>query len=144
MDQADRNSFAANGYLNLGQVLDNDDVQYFRDLFDGDMEKYPYFWHRYGHHQHTNYEALITSPQFDELIRHPKIYPTIEGLMGGPLCFGEIGLRLMRAYDGPLHQGWHRDRRHWDEHPFRMDYIQLMVYLSDVNEGTHCFSLSPE
>jgi hypothetical protein len=25
-----------------------------------------------------------------------------------------------------------------------MDYIQLMVYLSDVNEKTHCFSLSPE
>ena len=113
-------------------------------MFDGDMEKYPYFWHRYGHHQHANYEALITSPQFDELIRHPKIYPTIEELMGGPLCFGEIGLRMMRAYDGSLHQGWHRDRPHWDEHPFRMDYIQLMVYLSDVDEGTHCFSISPE
>ena len=144
MDQADRDFFAANGYLNLGQVLADDEVQYFRALFDGDMEKYPYFWHRYGYHQHANYEALITSPQFDELIRHPKIYPTIEALMGGPLCFGEIGLRLMRPYDGPLHQGWHRDRPHWDEHPLRMDYIQLMVYLTDVNEGTHCFSLSPE
>ena len=144
MAQADRDFFAANGYLNLGQALDNDDVRYFRAMFDGDMEQYPYFWHRYGHHQHANYEALITSPQFDELIRHPKIYPTIEALMGGPLCFGEIGLRMMRAYDGSLHQGWHRDRPHWDEHPFRMDYIQLMVYLSDVDEGTHCFSLSPE
>ena len=29
-------------------------------------------------------------------------------------------------------------------HPLRMDYIQLMVYLTDVDEGTHCFSLSPE
>ena len=75
MDQADRDFFAANGYLNLGQVLDNDDVQYFRAMFDGDMEKYPYFWHHYGYHQHTNYEALITSPQFDELIRHPKDIP---------------------------------------------------------------------
>ena len=25
-----------------------------------------------------------------------------------------------------------------------MDYIQLMVYLADVDESTHCFSLSPE
>ena len=25
-----------------------------------------------------------------------------------------------------------------------MDYIQLMVYLTDVDEGTHCFSISPE
>ena len=144
MDQTDRQFFAANGFLNMGQVLDDDDVRYFRGLFDADLEKYPYFWHRYGHHQHANYETLITSPQFDELIRHPKIYPTLSELMGGPLCFGEIGLRLMRAYDGQLHQGWHRDKAHWGEHPFRMDYIQLMVYLADVDESTHCFSLSPE
>lgn len=26
----------------------------------------------------------------------------------------------------------------------RMDYIQLMLYLTDVDETTHCFSLSPE
>jgi hypothetical protein len=25
-----------------------------------------------------------------------------------------------------------------------MDYIQLMVYLADVDETTHCFSISPE
>ena len=144
MDQADRDFFAANGFINLGKLLEGEDLEHFRAMFDADMEQYPYFWHRYGHHQEANYEALITSPQFDELIRHPKIYPKIEALMGGPLCFGEIGLRLMRAYDGQLHQGWHRDRPHWHEHPLRMDYIQLMVYLSDVDEGTHCFSLSPE
>ena len=41
-------------------------------------------------------------------------------------------------------QGWHRDRGHWPEHPLRMDYIQLMLYLTDVGEDTHCFSISPE
>jgi hypothetical protein len=25
-----------------------------------------------------------------------------------------------------------------------MDYIQLMLYLTDVDDSTHCFSLSPE
>ena len=64
--------------------------------------------------------------------------------MGGPLCFGEIGLRWMGAYEGEFNQGWHRDRPHWLDHPLRMDYIQLMVYLSDVDETTHCFSISPE
>jgi len=144
MDQAERDFFSANGFLNMGQILDEQEVQYFRAMFDGDRDKYPYFWHRYGHHQQANYEALITSPKFDELIRHPKIYPTIEALMGGALCFGEIGLRLMPAYEGDFHQGWHRDKAHWLEHPLRMDYIQLMVYLSDVDENTHCFTLSPE
>ena len=64
--------------------------------------------------------------------------------MGGPLCFGEIGLRYMGPYDGQLHRSWHRDRPHWMQHPLRMDYIQLMVYLTDVDESTHCISFSPE
>jgi ectoine hydroxylase-related dioxygenase (phytanoyl-CoA dioxygenase family) len=65
-------------------------------------------------------------------------------LMGGPVCFSEICVRHMAAYDGEPFQNWHRDRPRWDEHPFRMDYIQLMLYLSDVDETTHCFSISPE
>ena len=144
MNQTDHDFFTQNGFLNMGQVLKAEEVQYFRDLFEQDREKYPYFWHAYGHHQQANYNALITTPRFDELIRHPAILPTAEALMGGPLCFGEIGLRYMGPYDGQLHQGWHRDKPHWFEHPLRMDYIQLMVYLSDVDEDTHCISFSPE
>ena len=87
---------------------------------------------------------LITTPAFDDLIRHPRILPTVEELMGGRVCFGEIGLRRMDAYDGAVHQGWHRDKPHWPDHPLRMDYLQLLVYLSDVSEDTHCLSLSPE
>lgn len=144
MPVADRQFFADNGFVNLGQVFEGDELAHFRQMFDADREQYPYFWHRYGHHQEANYEALITSPQIDGLIRHPKIYPAIQDLMGGPLCFGEIGLRHMGPYDGALHQGWHRDKPHWPEHPLRMDYIQLIVYFEDVDAGTHCFSLSPE
>jgi hypothetical protein len=144
MTQQDREFFAQNGFINLGQILDEDEVSYFHDLFDEDRRKTPYFWHPYGHHQDTNYDALITTPKFDELIRHPRIYPHILDLMGGPVCFGEIGLRSMGAYNGAFHQGWHRDKPHWQEHPLRMDYIQLMTYFTDVDENTHCFSLSPE
>jgi hypothetical protein len=144
MNQQERNFFAQNGFLNLGQLLDQAEVDYFLGLFEQDRKNYPYFWRPYGHHQHANYDALITTPQFDELIRHPKVVPTIETLMGGPLCFGEIGLRWMGPYNGQPHQSWHRDRPHWLEHPLRMDYIQLMVYLSDVSAETHCFSISPE
>ncbi len=144
MNQSDRDFFAQHGFLNLGPLLDAADLKTFHDLFDEDRKQHPYFWHKYGHHQQANYDALITTPRFDELIRHPKILPTVEELMGGPVCFGEIGLRWMGPYDGEFHQGWHRDKPHWLEHPLRMDYIQLMVYLSDVDERTHCFSLSPE
>ena len=136
--------FAANGYVNLGKVLDDEEVKYFSGLFDHDREKYPYFWHRYGYHQHANYETLITSPEFDKLIRHPRLYTQILELMGGELAFGEIGLRLMGPYHGKLHQEWHRDRGYLLDHPLRMDYILLIVYLTDVDETTHCLSISPE
>ena len=125
-------------------MLDGPELVRFQAMFDHDLKTLPYFWHKYGYWQYANYEALISSPDFDDLIRHPKIYPRIEALMGDPLCFGEIGLRLMNPYQGEMHQDWHRDRTHWLEHPLRLDYVQLMVYLTDVNEDDHCISLSPE
>jgi hypothetical protein len=140
----DRDFFAAHGFVNLGKLLDDEDVARFVALFDDDRRRYPNFWRLFGEQQEANYDALVSSPEVDGLIRHPRILPHVEELMGGPVCFSEIGLRLMPAYEGAVHQHWHRDRLHWPEHPLRMDYIQLMVYLSDVDEGTHCFSLSPE
>ena len=137
-------AFARCGFVDLGQVLDADEVVRFAELFDDDRRRYPYFWHPYGHHQQANYDALVTTPAFDGLIRHPRILPVVEALMGGPVCFGEIGLRLMPAYSGEPHQQWHRDRAHRSGHPLRLDYMQLMVYLTDVDADTHCFSLSPE
>ncbi|CAE8614771.1 unnamed protein product, partial [Polarella glacialis] len=136
--------FAQQGFVNLGKVLTDTEVAYFRELFQQDRERYHFFWQQYGHHQHINYEALTTTPALDELIRHPEIYPIVEELMGGPLCFGEIGLRFMGSYQGELHQQWHRDIPHWPEHPLRTDYIQVFVCLSDVSEGSHSFSISPE
>ena len=65
-------------------------------------------------------------------------------LMGGPVCFSEICLRHMGPYDGEPCQDFHRDRPHWENHPLRMDYMQLMLYLTNVDESTHCFSISPE
>lgn len=123
MDNKDRDFFAQNGYLNLGKILDQGEVEYFNGLFESDRENFPYFWHPYGHHQEANYDALITTPEFDELIRHSKVLPVVEALMGGPVCFGEIGLRYMGPYDGAPHQHWHRDKPHWYQHPLRMDYI---------------------
>lgn len=140
----DRAFFRRNGYLVRSDLLSPEDVAAFTDLYDRDRSDYRYRWHPYGHHQSANYDALVTSPEYDTVIRHPRVYAAVEELMGGPLCFGEIGARHMGAYEGDLHRSWHRDRPHWPEHPYRMDYIQQMLYLTDVDAGTHCFSISPE
>ena len=125
-------------------MLTDEEVAHFVGVFDRDRVDEVHSWRPYENHQVINCDALVTSPEFDGLIRHPKVLPVVEALMGRLICFSEICVRHMVAYDGEPHQQWHKDRPHWPEHPLRMDYIQLMVYLTDVDETTHCFSISPE
>lgn len=140
----DLDFFRQNGYIVRHDFISCDDLTDFLEVFDSDRSDYKYRWHTYGYHQSANYDALVTSPDYDRIVRHPPILEAAVELMGGPLCFGEIGARHMAPYEGELHRGWHRDRPHWPDHPYRMDYIQSMVYLTDVSESTHCFSISPE
>lgn len=144
MDQTDYTYFQDHGYLVLGRVLSDDEVARFVEMYDRDRREYGSLWHPFGTHQTINCDALVSWPEVDEIIRHPRILPTIEGLMGGPVCFSEVCIRHMAAYTGEQKQRWHRDRPHLNGHPLRMDYIQLMLYLTDVHEHTHCFSISPE
>ena len=144
LTEADHTFFKENGYIVRSDLLSDADTARFNELFDHDRTAYRYRWHTYGFRQHVNYDALVTSPEFDEVVRHPKVFSAIEELMGGKTCFGEIGARYMSEYEGELHRGWHRDRPHWWGHAYRMDYIQFMLYLTDVGPETHCFSISPE
>lgn len=144
LTESDHSFFKQNGYLVRSDLLSPTELDRFVDIYDTDRSKNGYRWHPYGYHQSANYDALITSPAFDEMVRHPRVFAAVEELMGGPTCFGEIGARHMRPYKGDLHRGWHRDRPHWPDHPYRMDYIQQMLYLTDVGPDTHCFSISPE
>lgn len=50
----------------------------------------------------------------------------------------------MGPYEGAPWQKWHRDRKHREDHPPRTAFVQMLVYFADVDESTHCFSLSPE
>ena len=138
--------FRAHGYVVLKNALTPNEVGYFLQLYDNDWKNFgpPNCWHSFDTYQTRNCNALVTSPEIDKLLRHPKILNPITFLMGGPVCFSEICLRHMGPYDGEPRQSFHRDRPHWEIHPLRMDYIQLMLYLTDVDETTHCFSISPE
>jgi len=144
LSDADLAFFKEHGYLTSTDLVSPEALERFQLLFDNDRSTNAYRWHPYGYHQSANYDALVTTPEFDEVVRHPPIYQALETLMGDALCFGEIGARHMAPYDGDLHRGWHRDRPHQQAHPYRMDYIQLMLYLTDVGPDTHCFSISPE
>jgi len=132
------------GYVSLGKILTDEEVDFFAGVYDRDWSEATDFWYKFGHHQTVNCDALVSSPEFDGVIRHPKVMEHLHVLMGGDICFSEICIRHMAPYDGKPHRGWHRDLPHWLAHPLRTDYIQLMLYLTDVDETTHCFSISPE
>ena len=143
LTESDREYFRRNGFVLLHDLVSAAEIQRFLDLFHEDRKRAPLRWARRGS-QTMNCDALCTTPEFDEVVRHPLILQAVGELMGGPVCFGELCIRHMEPADSPGSKGWHRDRGHYPEHPLRMDYIQLMLYLTDVDETTHCFSLSPE
>ena len=145
MRQADYEFFKSNGYISLGKILSDVEVKQFIDIYDRDRAEVGHHWYQVGAHQTLNCDALVTSPEFDDIIRHPEVMVPLRTLMGNEPCFSEICIRHMAPYDGELHRGWHRDGlKHWLEHPLRIGFMQLMLYLTDVDEATHCFSISPE
>ena len=127
--QANFQFFKQNGYLPLGKILTETELNQWIKAFDRDHTQFTTHWGNVGPYQTANGDILLTSPDFDQVIRHPKVISLIQDLMGRPVCFSEISLRHMGGYNGPLHRNWHRDRGHWLSHPLRMDYIQLIVYL---------------
>lgn len=146
MSPSDLDFFKANGYLLPDAVLTKSELTRFVDRYDQDRAKCRYNWRLVGPdgHQTCNCDPLVTSPEIDELVRHPLLVEPIEAILGEPICVSEVCFRHMAPYDGEPVQGWHRDRAHDLTHPLRTGFVHAMVYLSDVHEGTHCFSLSPE
>lgn len=144
LDERALAAFKATGILSLGVILSDAEIEHYSRLFDRDRRDMAHHWYPLGKHQTINCDVLVTAPGFDSMIRHPRALPAIAELMGGDVCFSEISIRHMAAHGGDPTRNWHRDRPHWPQHPYRMDYVQLIVYLTDVDESTHCFSISPE
>ena len=146
MTHTELDFFRQNGYLLLKNALTGDEVRQFLALYDRDRTDTSYFWRDpgLGIHQSLNCDSLISSPDIDQLIRHPRLMSYVDDLMGAPTCRAEVCIRHMGPYDGDPRQSWHRDRPHQLNHPLRMGWIHILVYLTDVDEGTHCFSISPE
>ena len=148
MDKADYEFFRTNGYLVLGKVLTGHEVAGLVAGFDRDREENPQLWRYIGHdtHQTGNGNALVSWPQVDDVVRHPRILPLVRELMGGPLAILGVSIRHMDAHEGPPKnaQQWHGDVPPNEDHPLRMSYLQSMVYLTDVDANSHCFAIAPE
>lgn len=148
LDQADLDFFRRNGYLVLGKVLTDDEVSHYGDGLDRDRRECPHLWRYLGHdtHQTSNEDALVSWPEVDGIVRHPRVLPVVRELMGETLAVLSVSIRHMDAHEGEpaIPQQWHGDVQHLDGHPLRINYLQSMVYLTDVSPDTHCFAIVPE
>ncbi len=146
MKSEDRLFFERNGYVVFSDLLTREETSRFQDVYDRDREETAYFWREIGHgeHQTVNCDSLISSPEFDGLIRHPGIVPLVQNLLEAPPSLAEVCLRHMRPHDGDPVQKWHRDAPHDMSSKLRTGWVHVLIYLSDVTENSHCFSISPE
>ena len=135
--------FKATGYVILPHLLSPDEVTMLNDAIDRDRKANPFMWYTTTSRDY-NCNLLLTEPAFENTIHHPRLLPLIERLMGGVFCFEELAVRHRDGEDNPRDTDWHRDRGYWLEHPLHLDYPQVIYYLNDVDETTHCFTISPE
>lgn len=135
--------FLDHGFLVLPDLLPAAVVQTMNEAMDRDMAAHPYMWYT-GGTPNYNCNLCLTEPVFEEAIRPPRLLAILDRLMGGPYCFEEIAVRHSPGERQARPTGWHRDRSYWEAHPLRLDYPQIIYYLTDVDESTHCFTLSPE
>jgi hypothetical protein len=127
----------------LPDLLSAEEVGLLNEAIDRDRRDHPFMWYAETARDY-NCNLWLTEPIFERTVRHPRVLPLVERLMGGPICFEELAVRHRDGAREPRDTDWHRDRGHWLEHPLHLDYPQMIYYLNDVDEGAHCFTLSPE
>src|SRR4051794_778635 len=135
--------FRDNSFVVLPDLLSAGQVAALNDAIERDREQHPFMWFCEGNPDY-NCNLLLTEPIFEITIRQPTVLALVERLMGGSFCFEELSVRHTGPSPEARPTGWHRDRPHWLEHPLHLDYPQVIYYLTDVDEGTHCFTISPE
>ena len=91
MKAEDYQFFQQSGYLPLGRILADEELEFYLRLYDRDRDEKKGFWFHYGHHHQTaNYDVLVSTPEFDSLIRHPKVMEPLYNLMGTASVFRRL------------------------------------------------------
>ena len=135
--------YKENSYVVLPGILNAEQVADLNAALDRDKAANPFLWYFMGSPNNAG-NLLLTEPVFDLAPRVPVVLDLLDKLMGGPICFEEMSIQFTGSSDAAHETAWHRDTTYWNEHPLHLDYPQMICYLTDVNEGTHAFTISPE
>ena len=93
--QAQIDFFKANSYVVLPDLLTPEQVAELNAAMDRDRKVNQFMWYSTTSRDY-NCNLLLTEPIFEQTIRHPRILPLVETLMGGPICFEELAVRHRR------------------------------------------------
>lgn len=138
--------FRQNGYYILPAALSREEVDTLNRAIDADRQAHPPLWMNRGEGgRFQSVSLLLTQPVFDRTIYHPAILPLVGALMGEETRFEEHSVMVRQALEGePPPAVWHRDTTQLPEHPLALRNLSVVVYLTDVDEHTHCFGVVPE
>jgi hypothetical protein len=140
---AQREQFAGEGCLALGQVLARDLLSQVQAAFDRCAEQAKPGWLQ-GVARGTAPAAyfdlprpLEDEPLFIDLVDHPSYYGLLMDFTGGELLF--LGPQFRTLPPSPLsYVGWHYDVER--SNPL---HLKVQLYLSDVGEGEGAFAYVP-
>jgi hypothetical protein len=135
--------YKENSYVVLPGVLNAEQLATLNAAIDRDRAANPSLWWYEGYGNNAG-NLLLTEPEFDIAPRIPAVLDLVNQLMGGPVCFEELSVQITGPSETAHPTGWHRDTSYWPEHPLHLDYPQMICYLTDVDETTHAFTVSPE
>jgi ectoine hydroxylase-related dioxygenase (phytanoyl-CoA dioxygenase family) len=138
--------FGQTGYVIIPDALSVDEVAALNRAIDEDVAAFPKMWQKGDDGRVQNANVLLSTTAFDSTIRHPSIRPLVDALLEpGQACWEEFSVMLR----GPWREAapepfWHRDCGHLADKPYGLRLLQVVFYLTDVDEGTHSFGVVPE
>ena len=137
--------FDERGFLKVEDAVSSEQVARFNAAVDRHRSAYPDRWIELSDSFREGTNVLPDTGDFDEAIENPKVLDILRAIIGEQITFEEFAI-MLRDPTSNLDEvkGWHRDIVREYDRRMEIDAVSVMVYLSDVTERDHCFSIVPE
>lgn len=144
LDQFAR-EFDERGFLKLEAALSKDQVAGFNAAVDRHRLAFSDRWVELSDSFCEGTNVLPDTADFDEAIENPRVLDILRRIIGEEITFEEFAI-MLREPTANLDEvkGWHRDIVRDYDRRMEIDAVSVMVYLSDVTQRDHCFSIVPE
>ncbi|MCB1692201.1 MAG: phytanoyl-CoA dioxygenase family protein [Pseudomonadales bacterium] len=149
--------FAGNGFVVLGNCLDESELAHLNEFMDRSQKERPDSWglgeRRKPHHRNQGLifsQPLLDYPELDRYTQHPRSYLLVEKILGGEdrPRFAEFNFRETPEDGGIGAMNFHHDKVSEDRllrDPYMpCDWLCAIHYLTDTMPGTPTFCVVPK